>query len=74
VHFGIRHRLKGTPAEGNLRAKTGTLTAAASLSGYFTGKSGKLYAFSLIMNNYPTTATDVRTIQDQVVVDLIDGL
>jgi len=70
----LRHRMKGTSAEGNLRAKTGTLTAAASLSGYFTGKSGKVYAFSLIMNNFPTTATDVRSIQDQAVVDLIERL
>jgi len=70
----LRHRLKGTAAEGNLRAKTGTLTAAASLSGYFTGKSGKVYAFSLLMNNFPATATDVRSIQDEAVVHLIDSL
>lgn len=70
----LRHRFKGTAGASNVRAKTGTLTGAAALSGYFTGKSGRRYAFSLIMNNYTGTADEVRDVQDNVVVDLIDTL
>ncbi len=41
-------------------AKTGTLTGQAGLSGYLYGKSGKLYAFSILANNYKGGATAVR--------------
>jgi D-alanyl-D-alanine carboxypeptidase/D-alanyl-D-alanine-endopeptidase (penicillin-binding protein 4) len=70
----LRHRLIGTVAQGNVRAKTGTLTAASALSGYFSGASGKQYAFSLLMNNYPGTASEVRSIQDKLLVELVRDL
>ena len=57
----LRNRLKGTVAENNLRAKTGSLSSAASLSGYVTSASGENLVFSIIVNNYPSDA-EPRTV------------
>ena len=50
----LRNRLKNTAAENNLRAKTGSLSSAVSLSGYVTTAAGEKLAFAIMVNNYPT--------------------
>ena len=57
----LRNRMKGTPAENNVRAKTGSLSSAASLSGYVTTAAGENLVFSIMVNNYPED-TEVRAI------------
>lgn len=46
----LRHRMRYTPAMGNLHAKTGTTNDVASLGGYVTAKNGEKLAFSFIYN------------------------
>ena len=48
----LRTRLRGTAAENNLRAKTGSLSSAASLGGYVTTAAGEKLAFTIMVNNY----------------------
>ncbi|MDB4917239.1 MAG: dacC [Gemmatimonadetes bacterium] len=46
----LRKRMRGTPAEGNLHAKTGTTNTTVGLGGYVTAKDGEIMAFSFIYN------------------------
>jgi D-alanyl-D-alanine carboxypeptidase/D-alanyl-D-alanine-endopeptidase (penicillin-binding protein 4) len=66
----LSERMKGTSAEGNLRAKTGTLSGVTALSGYVKSADGEMFAFSILMNNYPTGARMYRRVQDRIGVIL----
>ncbi|MFL5578251.1 MAG: D-alanyl-D-alanine carboxypeptidase/D-alanyl-D-alanine-endopeptidase, partial [Gemmatimonadaceae bacterium] len=46
----LRHRMRYTPAQGNLHAKTGTTNSVISLGGYVTAHDGEVLAFSFIYN------------------------
>ena len=53
VDGSLRRRMKGTPAEGKVLAKTGTLRWTTALSGYVTSLAGERLAFSLMLNRFP---------------------
>jgi D-alanyl-D-alanine carboxypeptidase/D-alanyl-D-alanine-endopeptidase (penicillin-binding protein 4) len=46
----LRMRMRSTPAQGNLHAKTGTTNTVVGLGGFVTSKSGEILAFSFIYN------------------------
>ena len=46
----LRRRMRSTPAQGNLHAKTGTTNTVVGLGGYVTAKDGEILAFSFIYN------------------------
>ncbi len=46
----LKHRMRHTPAMGNLHAKTGTTNDVNSLGGYVTAKNGEQLVFSFIYN------------------------
>jgi len=48
----LASRFKGSPLKGKLWAKTGTLNETNTLSGYLTGASGKVVAFSILVNGH----------------------
>ncbi|MDE6003242.1 MAG: D-alanyl-D-alanine carboxypeptidase, partial [Prevotella sp.] len=61
----LKDRMKKTPAQGNVRAKTGTLTGISSLSGYCTAANGHQLCFSIINQGVMRNATG-KAFQDRV--------
>jgi serine-type D-Ala-D-Ala carboxypeptidase/endopeptidase (penicillin-binding protein 4) len=66
----IKDRMKGTLAEGNVHAKTGTLAKARSLSGYVTTADGERLIFSILANNTTTPGSVVTHVADQIAASL----
>ncbi len=61
----LKKRMKNTPAEGNVRAKTGTLTGIISLAGYLTATNGHEYCFAVI-NQGVMSGKEARNFQDRL--------
>ena len=66
----LSNRMKGTPAEGNVRAKTGTLDKVRALSGYVTAADGRQLIFSFLANNFTVRARDVDRAVDGILARL----
>lgn len=62
----LKNRMKGTRAEGNLRAKTGSLSGVSSLSGYVRSRDGETFVFSILMQSFIGSAQPVRNVQDSI--------
>lgn len=62
----LKSRMKGTKAEGNLRAKTGSIGGVSSLSGYVTTLDGEQLAFSILMQNFIWPTRLYRNAQDRI--------
>lgn len=61
----LADRMRGTPATGRCRAKTGTLRGVSALSGYCSTQSGNDVAFSFIENNMSEHAA--KRVEDRMV-------
>lgn len=62
----IAGRMRGTPAQGNVHAKTGYVANARSLSGYVTTADGRTLIFSALCNNWTVPVRDVEQVQDAI--------
>ena len=66
----IANRMRDTPAQGNVHAKTGFIDKARSLSGYVTTADGVPLLFSFLANNWTTPTREVERVQDAIAVRL----
>ena len=60
----LRPRMRAGPARTRCRGKTGTLSGVSAVSGYCRARSGRTYAFSILMNN--VSPFGARVIQDRM--------
>ena len=67
----LRNRLKGTAAQNNLHAKTGSMGSVSSLTGYVTTGEGRLLVVSMVSNNFLSSEGRVKRLEDQVVRALL---
>lgn len=61
----LGRRMKGTAAQNNARAKTGTFSIVSTLSGYVTTRDGHRLAVSLL-TNFARDGRQARRLQDEV--------
>ena len=62
----LKTRMRNSPATGNLRAKTGSISGVSSLSGYVTTRDGERLAFSMLMQNFILPSRHYRNAQDAI--------
>lgn len=53
----VKNFAKGTAADGNAHIKSGSMSRVKCYAGYVTGKNGKLYAVSVMFNNFEPDVT-----------------
>lgn len=66
----LSSRMRDTAAEGNVRAKTGTLGNVAALSGYVDTANGRTLIVSMMANHYTESSRRARLVQDRIMAAL----
>lgn len=66
----LRGRMNGTPAEGDVHAKTGSMTGVTALSGYVTAADGQPLVFSVMFNDF--LSGPPRDLEDAIAVRLAE--
>ena len=71
----LQWRMRNTPAQNNLRAKTGSMSFVHCLAGYVTTGDGERLAFAIMLNNYnPPTGAPSATRDIDAIAVMLAGL
>lgn len=72
VDGSLYYRMKGTTAQGNVRAKSGYVGHVSTLSGFVNTKSGEPLVFSIMMNHHLCGNSSATQLQDKICALLAD--
>ena len=70
----LQERMKGTPAEGRVQAKTGSLGNVNALSGYATSLAGRRVIFSMFGNHHSLRGREATDVLDALCVALVEEI
>jgi D-alanyl-D-alanine carboxypeptidase/D-alanyl-D-alanine-endopeptidase (penicillin-binding protein 4) len=63
---------KGSAAENNLRAKSGTIDRVKAYTGFVTSHSGRKIIFSMLVNNFSCTSREARAQLEKLMIALAE--
>jgi D-alanyl-D-alanine carboxypeptidase/D-alanyl-D-alanine-endopeptidase (penicillin-binding protein 4) len=69
----LERRLRGTRAEGRVRAKTGSMSNVRALAGYVTTLTGERLAFAIVANNFKARGSAIDAVTDRALDALVAG-
>jgi D-alanyl-D-alanine carboxypeptidase/D-alanyl-D-alanine-endopeptidase (penicillin-binding protein 4) len=72
VNGTVADRLKDTPANGRVWAKTGSMSQVRSLSGYLITGDGEPLTFSFIVNGFRVPSREIDAAMDRALLRLVD--
>ncbi len=64
----LSRRMKNSPAEGRVHAKTGYVRHVRCLSGYTSDMDGNDYLFVMMMNHYSVPTPYINKLQDKIAI------
>jgi len=70
----LDHRMIGTPAEGRVFAKTGSVERTQAVSGFANTIHGGRLIFSMFVNHNGATGRDAEKILDSILVSMVENL
>lgn len=68
----LKSMFQNSDSYGQVFAKTGTLNKVKTLAGYVKTKSGKLLAFSLLINNYNGSVDQIKQKMEAIISPIVD--
>lgn len=72
VNGNVANRLKDTPAQGRVWAKTGSMSQVRSLSGYLVTTEGEPLVFAFVVNGFRVPAREIDAAMDKALLRLVE--